>query len=560
MLVPSHRALAQQISITLRPGWNWITYTLMEPKSLDEAFGNFSPAEGDIIKSQEAHCTYHDSQWFGSLDSLRTGVGYMYMSQRSTPVTFSFGGVVMEAYATTLSPTGVTAVSASCGGIVAVSHESVQVLIRGVCWSTDSVPSFEHNFMESGSGIGNFSVYLSNLVPNTTYFVRAFAVTEFGIHFGESKSFTTRSGRPTLTTSNVTDIESNMAMGGGVITDDGGAAITERGVCWSINHNPTYADSHASGGSGIGSFQVAMTGLGSGVKYYVCAYAINSIDTVYGNERSFTTVNTGPVCPEGAINGLFSVSATQQVFFAKGNLQYQASTNTWRFAENQKDIIGTNNSHISSTYSGWIDLFGWGTSGFNHGAVCYQPWSISTRNSDYFAYGSTNYHLYSQTGRADWGYNRISNGGNTLNTWRTLTMTEWNYVFNVRSTTSGVRFAKACVDGMNGVIVLPDNWNSSIYEFTYPNQGKKNFSSNVISASVWNTIESAGAIFLPAGGGRGSNMDLYVGQRGFYWSSTKYNDDTSYYLYIRDALLDPKHKSNGYRCFGGSVRLAQDAQ
>lgn len=75
--------------------------------------------------------------------------------------------------------------------------------------------------------------------------------------------------------------------------------------------------------------------------------------------------------PMGAVDGLFSVSATKKVYFSKGNLQYQASTNTWRFATNQWDRIGSGNSSISSSYSGWIDLFGWGTSGYNHGATCY---------------------------------------------------------------------------------------------------------------------------------------------------------------------------------------------
>lgn len=65
--------------------------------------------------------------------------------------------------------------------------------------------------------------------------------------------------------------------------------------------------------------------------------------------------------PVGAIGGLFSVSATQQVYFSQGNLQYQASTTTWRFAEHQYDYVGADNENISSTYSGWIDLFGFGT-------------------------------------------------------------------------------------------------------------------------------------------------------------------------------------------------------
>ena len=118
-------------------------------------------------------------------------------------------------------------------------------------------------------------------------------------------------------------------------------------------------------------------------------------------------------------NYSFTVNAINssggKVYFSKGNLQYKASTNTWQFAANQYDYIGNANSNISSSYSGWIDLFGWGTSGYNHGANCYQPWSTSQTDSDYYAYGQYTYDLYDQTGKADWGYNAISNGGNVSN-------------------------------------------------------------------------------------------------------------------------------------------------
>ena len=155
--------------------------------------------------------------------------------------------------------------------------------------------------------------------------------------------------------------------------------------------------------------------------------------------------------PTGAINGLFSVREDIQIYFSQGNLQYQASTDTWRFAENQWDYVGTknpsfgeaggtvagsDNTNISPTYDGWIDLFGWGTSGYNHGAVCYQPWSISTEDNDYYVYGGM-YHLCDQTGQADWGYNAISNGGNAENNgWRTLTSEEWKYAPTITIVTS----------------------------------------------------------------------------------------------------------------------------
>ena len=57
--------------------------------------------------------------------------------------------------------------------------------------------------------------------------------------------------------------------------------------------------------------------------------------------------------------GKFSVSSNKQVLFSKGNLQYQADPGSWRFAENQYDVIGEGNGDIAADYTGWIDLFGW---------------------------------------------------------------------------------------------------------------------------------------------------------------------------------------------------------
>ena len=83
-------------------------------------------------------------------------------------------------------------------------------------------------------------------------------------------------------------------------------------------------------------------------------------------------------------------SSGDKVSFAPGNLQYQATTNTWRFAPNQWDAIGNDNQNVAEDYSGWIDMFAWGTSGYNHGALYYQPWSqhsSTTYSNGYYAYG-----------------------------------------------------------------------------------------------------------------------------------------------------------------------------
>ncbi len=263
--------------------------------------------------------------------------------------------------------------------------------------------------------------------------------------------------------------------------------------------------------------------------------------------------------PVGAINGLFSVSATQQVYFSQGNLQYQASSNTWRFATNQYDYIGTDNNYISQTNNGWIDLFGWGTSGYNHGAVCYQPWSTSYNSGDYYAYGSYNYNLYDQTGQADWGYNAISNGGNQTNQWRTLTTDEWRYVFNFRTTSSGRRYAKANVNNVNGVILLPDNWSTSTYSLSNTNQSSASYSSNTISVSQWSILEDAGAVFLPAAGDRQGDYVSNVGSGGYYWSASydTYNGEV-YHMWFNGSYFELYGWSN--RGDGHSVRLVRSVQ
>ncbi len=398
-----------------------------------------------------------------------------------------------------------------------------------------------------------FTVTFSGLQANTTYFYLYEYSNGVDKIMTGAKNFTTNDyTMPTVTTNDVTNITATSATCGGNVTDDGGLTVTVRGVCWSTSQNPTTSDSHTTDGTGIGNYTSYMTDMTSNTTYYVRSYATNSIGTAYGEQKTF---KTPIVTPAGAVAGLFSVSATQQVFFSQGNLQYQASTNTWRFAENQYDYIGSANSNISSSYSGWIDLFGSGTSGYNHGAVCYQPYSTSQTYSDYYAYGSYTYNLNDQTGKADWGYNAISNGGNTTNSWRTLTSDEWVYVFNTRSTTSGVRHAKATVNGIAGVILLPDDWSTSYYAL---NNGAA-FTSNSISLSDWtNSLEAHGAVFLPAAGRRRGTSVNSVGSHGYYWSASFRDSVYAYRVNFYDGYLS----ADGWngRQYGQSVRLVCSAE
>ena len=103
---------------------------------------------------------------------------------------------------------------------------------------------------------------------------------------------TTGSTLPVITTSSIASITGSSALGGGNITSDGGAPVSQRGVCWSPNPNPTTSNSTTNDGIGSGTFTSNLTSLTSNTTYYVRAYAINSVGTAYGNQQSFTTVNS----------------------------------------------------------------------------------------------------------------------------------------------------------------------------------------------------------------------------------------------------------------------------
>lgn len=241
-------------------------------------------------------------------------------------------------------------------------------------------------------------------------------------------------------------------------------------------------------------------------------------DTVYITPGTETPA--GAFDQYGASKSTFSVGEGVSVRFSRGNLQYQASTGTWRFAEHQFDYLATANNNISSTYSGWIDLFAWGTSGWNSGANCYQPWSTSGTDSDYYPGGSYTNSLTGQYANADWGvYNAISNGGNKTGLWRTLSRDEWTYLFYTRTDASS-KYATARIEQIPGIVILPDVWTLPTGLLFTP--GMNGYYSNTYTVDQWTRMEEAGAIFLPAAG----RNDGYAGMFGYYWSST-YNDEIS---------------------------------
>ena len=105
---------------------------------------------------------------------------------------------------------------------------------------------------------------------------------------------------PIVTTGTVSDIAAFSASCGGTVVDDGGAAVTARGVCWSTSQNPTVSNSHTTDGTGVGAFTSSISGLAASTTYYVRAYATNSAGTAYGSQVTFTTLTSvpdGQSCP-----------------------------------------------------------------------------------------------------------------------------------------------------------------------------------------------------------------------------------------------------------------------
>ena len=236
----------------------------------------------------------------------------------------------------------------------------------------------------------------------------------------------------------------------------------------------------------------------------------------------------------GALKGAFTINASgDRIQFSQGNLQY---VGTWQFAENQWDIIGDAQADDNR------DLFGWGTGD--------APNKVSTDNNDYADF-------------VDWGVNPITNGGNEANAWRTLTSDEWAYILSTRATgvtvnsTDNARFTLANINtdatSVFGLIIFPDVFaGAATAGVTWGTINAADNNPTSCTSAGWAALEVAGAVFLPAAGGRyGTDVDD-VGY-GYYWSATPSGTNYAYSLSFYSYGLYPQDYN--YRYCGFSVRL-----
>ena len=274
------------------------------------------------------------------------------------------------------------------------------------------------------------------------------------------------------------------------------------------------------------------------------------------------TVYTESTVP---LPGEFSVSSTKKVKFTKGNLQavigtgisnYRATASSWKFAGHQYDIIGNAAGNTSFAVGTTVDLFGWvGAS------ASYDSYGLCTNTSVSNAYYGTS---ASDALKTDWGSipgieTWIGSG------WRTLTKTEWNYLFTQRANASSL-YGHCQISTANGTVtgmlILPDNWTKPSNCTVIPGNGA--FDTVTYSATAatgasnaWCDMEAAGAVFLPASGWRYGVNVTSIGINGYYWSSSVRDVQNAYYVFFYSGKLYPNSSFN--RSCGYSVRLVKDA-
>ena len=162
---------------------------------------------------------------------------------------------------------------------------------------------------------------------------------------------------PTVSTATPTSITTNSATLGGNVTDDGGAAVTERGVVYSTDPDPDTGDNVVQIGSGTGSFSQNITGLSPGTTYYVRAYATNSEDTAFGTQQSFTTqVNVASINRQSPSEQLTNSSSVVYEVNLTGPVSGLGTSN---FSVNESGgVSGASVSEVSgsgSTYQVTVD-------------------------------------------------------------------------------------------------------------------------------------------------------------------------------------------------------------
>ena len=291
---------------TIERGWDYIKISgeYDYPVELETMTLYISEKE-DMSGAKTYGCVIDGKTFSVEADDLKDGTKYHYQYEYDNGYVKEKGekedaSTIDKPIVVTKDAGGITTISAVLTGEVTNNDAANEIEERGFCWATEPHPTIagtHHNCGgDTGVGTSTFSHNISNLQDNATYYFRAYVKTNFGVIYGEEKSFKTLQNieLPTVTTTNVSNITQTTATCGGNVTSDGGANVTARGVCWSEIQNPNIDNIYCevtTDGTGTGTFTSQLTNLKENTIYYVRSYATNEKGTAYGEEKSFKTLD-----------------------------------------------------------------------------------------------------------------------------------------------------------------------------------------------------------------------------------------------------------------------------
>jgi len=476
----------------------------------------------------------------------------------------------------TTTVSSITYTSAKTDGNV-TSDGGATVTDRGICYSTSSNPTISNSKMSSGSGTGSFITNLTGLSDGTTYYVRAYATNKKGTSYGEQRSFTTKAyGKPIVTTTSASNVQYTSATVGGNVTSDGGATVTERGVCYATYSNPTTSNSKVKSGSGIGSFTANLTSLSDGTTYYARAYAINSEGTTYGSQVTFTTkAYSTPTVTTNTVTDITSNSAT-----ISGNVTSDGgatvtergicySTSSSPTISNSRVASGTgtgsfsvNLTNLSANTKYYYRAYAKNSKGVSYGnqgsfttkmlheyvdlglsvkwATCNVGATKPEESGDYFAWGEigdevkirynwTTYKYCNGSASSLTKYDRYCDGKSTLEFSDDAAYVNWGISWRMPTLAEYTELLNSC-----------------IWTWTQKN-----------SVSGYNVKGPSGnSIFIPAAGSIGDSGSISGnGSYGYYWTS-EVDKSYNYYAYAYYLYFNSGKQSiqDGSRCMGYFIR------
>lgn len=311
--------------------------------------------DDNVIKDSEAKLGAYTS----SITNLQIGTTYYVRAYAKNSSGVGYG---LEKQFKTLSElpnvisntiSQLTSQSVTANGDI-VDDGGETITSYGFCYSTSSqTPTINDTKIVVGNEIiGEYSKSISSLSPNTQYYLRAYATNNIGTSYGETISFKTLEGKPTVVTNSANAISGTSATISGSVQDKGDSPLTSYGFCYAITNNPSLSDNNIEVGNEIqGEYSDNITGLIPETKYFVRAYATNNIGTSYGNELSFTT-------PEGEYVSFtspfkdeeYTVGETHSITWVTNYSSRRIIIEYWN---NGELTVLTDNSNITNLNYSW---------------------------------------------------------------------------------------------------------------------------------------------------------------------------------------------------------------